>query len=137
MRLFVYGTLDPGGGSVMGDWIAARQVHSEPASAPGRLHAIRAGRGWYPALLPGAGRVRGTLCELRLKPGDLARLDRYEGRDYRRVAASVRTASGERVTAQLYLWRTALPRSAPGIAHGDFPGWLRRNRLRPYGLSGA
>ncbi|HUD28848.1 MAG TPA: gamma-glutamylcyclotransferase family protein [Novosphingobium sp.] len=136
MRLFVYGTLEPGGGTAMGDWIAERLVGSRQACAPGRLHGIPAVGAWYPALTRGAGWVRGTLCDLRLRPGDLARLDRYEGREYRRIASPVRTASG-RVIAQLYLWRIALPDGAPVIADGDFPGWLRGNRLRAYGLSGT
>lgn len=144
LRLFVYGTLEPGGGTAMGEWIAERLVTAEAAVAPGRLHAVRAGRAWYPALVPGTPLVRGTLCELRLGPGDLARLDRYEGHEYRRIAARVRTETRRRITAQLYFWRIALPSDAPAITGGDFPGWLRRNRLRAYGnrlrsdgLSGA
>jgi gamma-glutamylcyclotransferase (GGCT)/AIG2-like uncharacterized protein YtfP len=133
LRLFVYGTLQPQVGTAMGAWLAARQVGSEPASAPGRLYGIGSGGCWFPALLParGGGEVRGTLCELRLKPGELARLDRYEGREYRRVAASVRTEAGSRVMAQLYLWRAPLPSGAPLIG-GDFLDWLRSTRRKPF-----
>jgi gamma-glutamylcyclotransferase (GGCT)/AIG2-like uncharacterized protein YtfP len=132
LRLFVYGTLQPQLGTPMGAWIAARLVRcAEPASVSGHLHAIRAGAGWFPALVPGCGprRVAGTLCELRLEPGALAVLGRYEGREYRRVAMPVRTASGRRVRAQVYVWRTALPAEARHVAGGDFRAWLRIRRL--------
>ncbi|EJL21794.1 gamma-glutamylcyclotransferase family protein [Novosphingobium sp. AP12] len=134
LRLFVYGTLQPQAGTAMGDWISARLVGIEPASAPGRLFAIGSEGGWFPALLParGACRLRGTLCELRLKPGELGRLDRYEGREYRRVTAPVRTASGRRGAAQLYLWRAPLPSGAPMIGGGNFLDWLRTGRRRPF-----
>lgn len=117
----------------MGEWIVARQVRSEPARASGRLYGIAGDGRWFPALLParGGGKVRGTLCELRLKPGELARLDRYEGREYRRVAAPVRTEAGSRVMAQLYLWRAPLPSGAPLIG-GDFLDWLRSTRHKPF-----
>lgn len=118
----------------MARWIAARLVKGEAASVPGRLFAIRGGNGWFPALVPAksGARVRGTLCQLRLTPGDLARLDRYEGLEYRRAGLPVRTACGGRVRAQVYLWRIALPAKAPAIAGGDFPDWLRRTRRRPF-----
>lgn len=129
-RLFVYGTLQPQGGTRMGQWIAARLIRSEAASAPGRLFAVRGGNGWFPALLPprGGKRVVGTLCWLSLGPGDLALLDRYEGSEYRRVAVPVRTMGGQREVAQLYLWKTALPHDEEAIADGDFLAWLRRTR---------
>ena len=132
LTFFVYGTLQPRAGTRMGDWIAARQVRGEEASAPGRLHGVRGGNGWFPALVPGCGRVRGALCALRLTPGELARLDRYEGREYRRLSLPVRTASGRRVSAQVYVWRIALPRPAPVISRGDFLEWLRVSRRKAF-----
>ncbi|KHK92352.1 gamma-glutamylcyclotransferase family protein [Novosphingobium malaysiense] len=133
-RLFVYGTLQPQAATRMGDWIAQRLVRCEPASAPGRLFAVRGGNGWFPALIPPSGqaRVSGTLCWLDLEPGDLALLDRYEGREYRRVASPVRTASGLSEAGQLYLWRIALPDEAEAIAGGDFLAWLRRTGRRAF-----
>lgn len=135
VRLFLYGTLQPGAGTVMGDWISARLVRGTGASAPGRLHGLRSKTGWFPALIPARGfhRVPGTLCEVRLRPGELAVLDRYEGGEYRRVTARVRTASGETMVARLYLWRVALPPDAPAIAGGDFLRWLRSGRRRSFG----
>lgn len=134
LRLFVYGTLQPQAGTRMARWIEARMVAAEAASVAGRLHAIRGGNGWFPALVPAksGARVCGTLCELRLAPGDLARLDRYEGLEYRRACLPVRTAGGGLTAAQTYLWRIALPPVAPAIAGGDFPRWLRRTRRRPF-----
>lgn len=118
----------------MGGRVAARLVQSEPASAPGRLHAIRAGASWFPALVPGKGpaRVHGTLCEMRLTAGELARLDRYEGREYRRVGLVVRTASGRGLSAQAYLWRIALPAKASLIERGNFLDWLRETRGKAF-----
>ncbi|WP_260609957.1 gamma-glutamylcyclotransferase family protein [Sphingomonas sp. IC081] len=132
--LFVYGTLQPHAGTRMGEWIAARMAHAEPAWAPGRIFAVKGGNGWFPALLParsGAG-VRGTLCRLDLRPGDLARLDRYEGREYRRICLPVRLASGRRAPAQIYVWRAPQPKAAPVIRDGDYLGWLARTGRRPF-----
>jgi gamma-glutamylcyclotransferase (GGCT)/AIG2-like uncharacterized protein YtfP len=134
LRLFVYGTLQPGGGTPMGDWVAARLIDIEPATVPGRLLAIREGDGWFPALLPARGgeQVRGTMCTLRLTPADLAFLDRYEGGEYRRVARSARSRSGRRIAVQLYAWRVAIPPACPTIAGGDFRAWLRAGRRRAF-----
>lgn len=134
LGLFVYGTLQPDAGTRMGQWIAARAQHVEPATAPGRLHAVRGGDGWFPALVAakGGARVRGTWCELALAPGELALLDRYEGREYRRVCLPVRTAAGRTARARAYLWRVAVPARCPVIAGGDFLAWLRRTRRRAF-----
>lgn len=131
LRLFLYGTLQPGAGTAMGRWIGRRLVSSEDAIAAGRIFAVGDADGWYPALVFAgpSSRVRGTLCELDLRPGELARLDRYEGAEYRRRAVPIRTERRCRVTAQVYFWRLALPRSARPIDSGDFLGWLRDNRL--------
>ncbi|MFT4057745.1 MAG: gamma-glutamylcyclotransferase family protein [Novosphingobium sp.] len=129
MKLFFYGTLRPDADTPMARWVAARLVRTEPGRVPGRLYAVRDPRGWYPALVPGSGRVGGVLCELQLRPGDLARLDAYEGREYRRLALPVRTSAG-RVTAQAYIWRKGLPDGRPIGA--DFVEWLRGIRGTPY-----
>lgn len=132
MRLFVYGTLQPGAGTDMARWLDARSVRRQPAIVPGRLFALSSRSGWYPALVPGQAKVRGTLCDLALTCGDIARLDDYEGREYRRVVLPVRTDEGARTRAQTYLWRIAVPEGAPLIADGDFIAWLRRNRGRAF-----
>lgn len=128
LNLFVYGTLQPHAGTRMGQWIAQRMESGEPGHVPGRILAVKGGNGWFPALVaarPGA-RVQGTLCRLSLRPGDLAKLDRYEGREYRRVSLPVRTGSGAGVRAQVYFWRAPLPEAAPVIRDGDYLGWLDR-----------
>ncbi|MCJ2180781.1 gamma-glutamylcyclotransferase family protein [Novosphingobium album (ex Hu et al. 2023)] len=134
LRLFVYGTLQPQAGTRMARWIEARLVKAEAASVPGRLFAVQGGNGWFPALVPAksGARVQGTLCELRLAPGDLARLDRYEGQEYRRTCLPVRTGRAGLVPAQVYLWRIALPPEAPAIGCGDFAGWLLQTRRRAF-----
>lgn len=132
LRLFVYGTLQPGAGTDMARWLDARSVRTRPAVVPGRLFGLSSRDGWYPALVPGQAAVRGTLCDLALAWGDLARLDGYEGREYSRVALPVRTDEGERTRAQTYLWRIAMPAGAPLIMDGDFIAWLRRNRGRAF-----
>src|SRR3546814_12846796 len=57
---------------------------------------------------------------------------RYEGAEYRRLTVPILTAGGSRGTAQLYLWRVALPRGTRPIRSGDFLGWLRDNRLSAF-----
>lgn len=131
LRLFVYGTLQPQGGTAMGAWVAARTVRAQPASMSGRLHGIRDEGGWFPALVPGRGEVRGTVCDLRLGPGDLALLDRYEGPEYRRMTLPVRTAGGRRLRVQVYAWRGRPPAGAPRIG-ADFLAWLEAGRRGIY-----
>ena len=134
LRLFVYGTLQPGAPTRMGHWVERRLLSSEAASVAGRILALRAGGGWFPALVQAKSckRVRGTLCEFALRPGELALLDRYEGIEYRRMSVPVRPDNGAAATAQCYLWRAALPPGARAIRSGDFLGWLRDNRLSAY-----
>ncbi|WP_159981178.1 MULTISPECIES: gamma-glutamylcyclotransferase [unclassified Novosphingobium] len=137
LPLFVYGTLQPHAGTQMSDWLTPRLLRSEPATMPGRLYGIQGGSGWFPALVPAwdSEVVRGTLCMLRLEAGDLALLDRYEGAEYRRVVVEAQTASGGEVSAQVYLWRAALPPGAPLIPGGDFLDWLRTGRRKAFSAS--
>lgn len=137
MHLFVYGTLQPQAGTGMAEWIAARLVRAEPATASGRLHAVRSAEGWFPALLraPRGDKVQGTLCELALRPGDLARLDRYEGREYRRICLRVQAGKRGRTVALAYLWRIALPPKSSPIQSGDFLHWLRSTRRKAFSAS--
>lgn len=127
MRLFLYGTLMDRAETPIARWLADRVSEAEVASAPGRLIAVPSDHGWFPALLPGSGQVRGTLVRVALGPGELARLDRYEGREYRRATLRVRAGRG-RVSAQAWIWRAPLPRGAEPIAGGDFLAWLAASR---------
>lgn len=132
MRLFLYGTLQPAADTAMARWLRPRIVAAEPATVPGRLFAIASAGGWYPALLPGSGDCRGTLVLADLGRADLARLDRYEGAEYRRMALRARAESGH-ATCSGYVWRLRLPAGAVPIADGDFLAWLKRTRRQSYG----
>ena len=135
LRLFAYGTLQPMARTCMGDWIERRLLASGASTIAGRIFAVRGGDGWFPVLVAAKSssqRVCGTLCDLDLRPGELALLDRYEGAEYRRRAVPVRTAGGARVATQSYLWRIALPADARAIPSGDFLEWLGENRLRAF-----
>lgn len=134
LRLFLYGTLQPAARTTMARWIEQRLVSSTDAAAAGRIFAVNDAGGWFPAFVRARSPalVRGTLCELDLRAGELALLDRYEGVEYRRLAVPIRTGGGSRGTAQLYLWRVALPRGTRPIRSGDFLEWLRDNRLSAF-----
>lgn len=144
--LFAYGTLQPHAATPAARWLARRLVASRPASVPGRLYAIPDRDGWYPAALPArsAARIRGTVCLVRLTRADRLWLDRYEGRDYRRVTCRVPAVGEEgagagtgtgarRGRATIYLWRAPLPPGARPLRGGSFLDWLRDNRCKAYG----
>ncbi|MFW6191360.1 MAG: gamma-glutamylcyclotransferase family protein [Thiohalospira sp.] len=124
--VFVYGTLlfDPVLTRLLG-----RVPPSEPATLAGYARHPVVGAP-YPAIVrqPGA-RVAGRLL-LGLGEPDLARLDDYEGPDYRRTAVSVVTAAGNRRPA----WAWVFPGDRRHrLAAGDWdpeawaarhlPGW--------------
>ena len=103
-RLFVYGTLQPGGpnehvlASIEGSWAAA--------TVRGRLIEI----GWgaylgFPGLeLDGSGaEVPGFVLTSEVLAPEWARLDAFEGDGYERVIASVTTNVGETVDAHVYV----------------------------------
>ena len=133
-RFFFYGTLLAASDTAMARWLGPRILETRRADVPGRLLAIPSPGGWYPALVAGRGgeRARGTLCTVTLGPGDLARLDRYEGREYRRETARARAPTGGRLQAQLYRWRAPLPGGAEPIRGGDFLAWLAQTGRRPF-----
>lgn len=129
MRFFFYGTLRGESAHPV-----ARAVHRllEPLGAarvPGRLFAIADPLGWYPAMVSGEGPVCGALYAAGpgFGPEDLARIDAYEGADY---AREERHVGG--MTAQVYVWRVALPPGAIPLPHGDFARFLREGGHRPY-----
>ncbi len=108
-RLFVYGTLQPGGpnehvlAEVSGEWHKAHVV--------GRLVE----EGWgaslgYPALVidDQGSNVRGQVLVSIELAGHWARLDAFEGDEYQRVLAPVTLASGEQVEAYVYVKRSGL-----------------------------
>ncbi|MEM1411445.1 MAG: gamma-glutamylcyclotransferase family protein [Pseudomonadota bacterium] len=102
-RLFVYGSLQPGGSNhdvldgIDGTW--------EPATVRGRLLEAGWGSGLgYPGLvLDGAGpAVPGAVLTSASLADHWARLDAFEGEDYERSDATVTLASGRTVPVQLY-----------------------------------
>jgi len=116
VRLFVYGTLAPGGEAWprLGPWVVGAPVADAVA---GRLYDT--GRGYpaatftaggevpgdFPAdddLPEGGGFVHGTLVTLdpERSAEALAALDRYEGREYERIVVTTKTG----VEAATYAW---------------------------------
>ena len=106
-RVFVYGSLQPGGSNehvlagVEGTW--------EPAVVRGRLVED----GWgatlgYPALVldASAGEVPGHVLTSSHLVGLWADLDAFEGSGYERVTASATLGSGAQVSVEVYVLRT-------------------------------
>ena len=90
------------------------------ASVSGQLLDL----GRYPALVAGAGRVKGELYRLDA-PELLPVLDREEGYNFARSIATVTLAGGRRLRAWVYRYRGPRERAVP-IPHGDY----RRVRWR-------
>ena len=134
-RLFLYGTLLAGARTPMARALEARVSDQAAATVPGRLVAIPAVEGWYPALIQGGpGRVNGTICTLRPDRAFLASLDRYEGGQYRREFVWATRTGGLPERALAYVWQAPLPPGARPIAGGDFLEWIARSGKRPFGL---
>jgi gamma-glutamylcyclotransferase (GGCT)/AIG2-like uncharacterized protein YtfP len=112
-RLFVYGTLQPGGSA----WHLVEHLcdgEPERVRVPGTLFDTGLG---HPALRPGDGPgVPGWVLRLTSPEDALPALDAYEGDEYRRVRVVLPDGS----VCWTYLWVAAL---------GDFPvladGWTR------------
>ena len=105
-RLFIYGSLQPGGpnehvlAAIAGEW--------EPAVIQGNL--VKAGWGadmGYPGLvLNESGKdVHGHVFASSNLSAQWATLDEFEGEEYKRVVASVTLLSGEQVSAHVYVLR--------------------------------
>ena len=123
----------------MARWLAPRLGSPVRGSVPGRLYAIPHARGWFPALVPGRtdDRVQGMICEAALGAADIARLDRFEGAEYRRGAARALARDGGRRAVQVYRWRTRLPAGAEPIPGGDFLAWLASTGRSGFGVGGC
>jgi gamma-glutamylcyclotransferase (GGCT)/AIG2-like uncharacterized protein YtfP len=126
--LFVYGTLmstAPGAfGKAMRERLRCEAQLVGPAAIQGRLYNL----GRYPALVDSddpADLVHGEIFALREPCKSFTWLDRYEGtapgehghNEYQRVERPVRLASGEEITAWVYLYRKSIA-GAPRIASG-------------------
>jgi gamma-glutamylcyclotransferase (GGCT)/AIG2-like uncharacterized protein YtfP len=82
LKLFVYGTLMPGGVGYR-QFCAGQVSQAQPAIANGQLYALPAG---YPAMTLGKGWVRGFMLEFE-HTEVLAQLDEYEDYDPQRSPA--------------------------------------------------
>lgn len=120
----------------MARWLMPRLGRGRDASVTGRLVAIPAAGGYYPALLPAPDhrRARGMVFDAPMSPADWRILDSYEGRDYRREAIWARVPGG-RLRAWCYRWTGSLPPAARPIAGGDFGDWLARHRVAAFGAA--
>ena len=96
-------------GSLMFPEVWNRVVRGRYQSCPARLEGYRRHALTdvsYPAIVAESGaEVEGVLY-LDVDAADLARLDAFEGAEYRRAAVPVSTASGT-TTAQTYVWLDA------------------------------
>lgn len=109
--LFVYGTLMSRVGHAMGDRLRREARLVGPGAIEGRLYSL----GRYPGLVEAAAgsyAVHGEVYDLAAPAASLAWLDDYEGivpgrpddSPYARVERPVRLASGEMLTAWVYLY---------------------------------
>ena len=139
---FFYGTLMAGGGNAVAKAAHAKLGAGRAGTVAGRLYAIADPQGWYPALLPGAGRVAGFVYAAGPEFGadDLAALDGYElfypddpaGSEYRRGEVAVTLADGAEASAEAYLYARALPEGAVLIEGGNFAAFLAETGAKPF-----
>ena len=103
-RLFVYGTLRRRGNGELSPLLGESARFAGLATVRGHVVAV----GEYLGLIPGgAGEVAGELYEF--DPADwsavLARLDAYEGLEYRREIVQARTSKGDALDTWVYVPR--------------------------------
>jgi gamma-glutamylcyclotransferase (GGCT)/AIG2-like uncharacterized protein YtfP len=111
-NLFVYGSLMSTSHHPMGDRLRGEARLLGEATVEGRLYRIS----WYPGMVAGAqpgARVHGEVYALSTPARSLAWLDEYEGLvpgdpaagEYERIELPARLASGETITAWIYVYR--------------------------------
>lgn len=124
MRFFFYGTLMDEGVRVAVLGTAARALVIEAATLDGWRRAPVRGRP-YPVILPAAGcSVCGVLAD-RVDNAAAARLDRFEGAEYRKTRVTVRRADSGMASCWAY---AASDADVVGIGAWDFDRWRRRDR---------
>jgi gamma-glutamylcyclotransferase (GGCT)/AIG2-like uncharacterized protein YtfP len=123
-RLFVYGSLLSRVRHPMGTRLRREARLAGEATIEGRLYSL----GRYPGLVEAADgpyRVHGEVYDLKTPASSLAWLDAYEGivpdkpelSPYERVERPVCLASGETLTAWVYLYRRSV-RTRPEVIGG-------------------
>jgi gamma-glutamylcyclotransferase (GGCT)/AIG2-like uncharacterized protein YtfP len=111
-HLFVYGSLMSSSGHPMSERLRREARLVGEATIEGRLYRIS----WYPGLVAGHHpdeRAHGEVYALEAPARTLAWLDEYEGvvagdpdaGEYERVERPVRLATGQEITAWVYLYR--------------------------------
>jgi len=110
--LFVYGTLRAPEvlAGVLGRVVPAGRLR--PATASGHRAALYPGRA-YPAIVPARAEALPGLLVEGLSDAEIARLDAFEGDEYRRGPLVVDTGGGA-VAADVYWPSIAIPDGAPG-----------------------
>jgi gamma-glutamylcyclotransferase (GGCT)/AIG2-like uncharacterized protein YtfP len=101
-------------GYALHDVLARGATFLAEGSVAGRLLDL----GRYPALVAGAGRVKGEVYRLD-DPELLPVLDREEGYNFQRSITIVTLARGRRVRAWVYRYRGPRERAVP-VPHGDY-----------------
>lgn len=125
MRFFFYGTLmdESVRAAVLGA-AAARALDVEPATLSGWRRVPVRGRS-YPIILPAAGHsVSGVLAD-RVDEPAAARLDRFEGAEYRKLRVRIRRAAGDTKSCWVYAVSDA---GIAGTGAWDFDRWRRCDR---------
>lgn len=114
--VFVYGTLRRGGSN---HFRMADAGFVETGVLRGRLYRID----WYPGLVMDADgdEIQGEVFAVEHEK--LAELDAFEGQEYRRIRATVKTPYG--VPMKAWIWEWLMPTDeAQRISGGD---WLKEN----------
>ena len=143
MRFFFYGTLMADSGNAVAMRLHTLLRPGVPATARGRLFAIKDVRGWYPGLVPepSGKKVQGFLHEStgRFAEEDLAAIDRYEDFDPRSPGQSefirrkiIVEAGSRRLLAHAYVLKAPPARNVVPVANGSFTDFLGQSDLRPY-----
>jgi len=124
MRFFFYGTLMDADvlAAVVGRRIGSARFRDATLDGFRRVYRLGA---WYPILLddPG-GRVEGVVVSA-LTVADAARLDSFEGSEYRRATRTVAVSGEGAVEAEVYLTRPGVPASDQSW---ELDVWRRRHR---------
>lgn len=135
--VFVYGTLRPG----EANFAALRDVVSPAADAVLHDHRLLALPAGYPTIVPGDGRVVGTVLRLDDRPTAWRIMDRIEGYDpdadnplYRPLAVDVEEATGESIETITYVLtadrRDRLGEDCTLVDHGDWVRWSTNRECR-------